>query len=170
LTNTYTVSLPVKPYVKRYVETVEGTPLQFNSKSMLCQIIRAFMQNKNYTGLSRTQLNTAISSRTATIDIILPIQNMYKIGTSVSPHGIMFINRFLEGLFEQALNKHVRETIRRNGRYKGFKEAYYSFAELYNIELDEDITYEGLQKMDYRFREKRMKNIFSTLVPSIFIK
>lgn len=171
----YTLSLPVKPYVLKYVQTVEGSPeLMFQSSSMLCTIVRAFIENKNYTGLSQQQLDTAISTRNATLRIIIPMKQMYRIGTAIRPDGIVLINRFLEEWFERALIKFMNDHTRKDGRYRGFKEAYFAFADLYNVEIEKDITLEGLKKMDYRLRRKKNddpsnKNglFFSTLVPSL---
>jgi hypothetical protein len=173
--NCYSVSLPVKPYVLKYVQTVEGSPqLRFESSSMLCMIVRAYIENKNYIGLSQQQFDAAISTRTATLKIVIPGKQMYKVGTSIRPDGIVMINRFLEEWFERALVKFMNDNTRKCGRYKGFKEAYYAFAKLYNVELEKDITIEGLKKMDYRLRRKKEddndnKNgfFFSTLVPSL---
>lgn len=170
---TYSVSLPVKPYVLKYVQTVEGSPLNFTSSSMLCMIIRAYMENKNYTGLSQQQLNTAISTRSAVLQILIPVKQMHRIGTTINPDGIILINRFLETCFEKALRKFIVDNIKEGGRYKGFKEAYYAFAEMYNIDMETDITYDGLKQMDFRFRKKSEKKndidamFFSTLVPSL---
>lgn len=178
MSKTYFVSIPVKAYVKKYVATVEGSPIEFSSNSMLCTIIRAFMENKNYTGLSQSQLETAINSRTEKLQISIPIKKMYTIGTTIRQDGIIFINRFLEDCFDKALAKFMKEHTKKNGRYRGIQEALIAFAECYNIELYEDmitgakpdITLDGLKQMDYRLRKKsdtnKGSNIFSNLVPS----
>lgn len=169
----YSVSLPVRPYIKKYIASVEGTPIEFKGTSMFCLILRAYMENKSYTGFSKTQLETAIGYRTATVQIIIPIKKIYTIGTEISPDGILLINRFLESLFERALVKFMNENTSADGRYKGFKEAYVAFAKLYSIDLEEDITLDGLKQMDYRLRKKienkgkKGGNFFSNLVPSL---
>lgn len=171
--NSYSVSLPVKPYVKKYVETVEGNPILFNGKSMLCMIIRAFLQNKKSTGLSKAKLQTSVTTRTAQIEIIIPTAYINVIGVSVSDDGVVIINRWLEEVFERALRQFIKQHTKAAGRYKGFKNAYEAFADFYNIEIEEDITLDGLQKMDYRFRKKgdddnkNNNNFFSALVPSL---
>jgi hypothetical protein len=170
----YSVSLPVKPYILKYVQTIEGSPLEFRGSSMLCMIIRAFMENKSYTGLSQNQLQTAVSSRTAKLEILVPIKKMYTIGASLRPDGIVLINQFLEEWFERALIKFMDSAVKKEGRYKGYRDAYYAFASAYGIDLEEDITLDGLKQMEYRLRkkpkdEKNKKdgNFFSNLVPSL---
>lgn len=167
---TYTVSFPVKPYIKKYVTTIEGSPLQFKSSSMLCMIIRAYMENKNsYIQLSEKRINNHLNFRTATINVVVPLVYQYQVGTILRPEGIVLINRFLEDIFERALTKFIHDNIKAGGRYKGFKEAYFAFADMYNIELEEDITYDGLKKIDFRYRKslKKNKNFFVESVLSI---
>lgn len=174
MSKNYSVSLPVKPYVLKYVQTIEGSStIEFRGSSMLCLILRAYIENKNYTGLSKSQMETAITHRTAKLEVLIPFKKMYKIGTAIRPDSIVQINQFLEEWFERALVKFMNENTRKDGRYKGFQKAYYAFAECYNIDLETDITLDGLKKMDYRLRhkkeddtDKKNGNFFSNLVPS----
>ncbi len=166
MTTHYSVTLPVKPYIKKYVAAVEGSPVLFTSRSMLCMIIRAYMENKNHTGLSKKQLQTSINARTATIVVQLPMRSMHYVGTSVRPDSIILINQFLEMWFGKALLDFMKQTANRPGRYKGFNEAYYEFAQAYGIEIEEDISLDALKKMDYRLRH-RGGNDFTNLVPSL---
>jgi len=170
----YTVVLPVKPYVRKYVAAIEGDTIHFNSDSMLCLIIRAYLQNSNRCGLSKQQIQTNLLTRTSEIKILIPAtpKNKSTIGFELKGDHIVLINRFLEDCFERALLHYIKMHTKREGRFKGYKEAFYGFAELYNIVLEEDISYDGLKKIEHRSRcssadaEKKIdKNIF-TLVPS----
>lgn len=162
----YTVTLPVKPYIKKYVETIEGTPINFKGSSMLCKIVRAYMENKNSTGLSLSAKKAALSLRTTKVEIVVPIARMHVIGTALSDDGILQINAFLQDCFDNAVVHFVKEYVKKEGRYKGYKEAIETFARIYNIEIETDITFDGLQKMEYRSRKKE-ENYFSKIVPSL---
>ena len=164
----HTVSLPVKPHIKKYVETVEGGAINFSGKSMLCTIIRAFMQNNNSTGLSARQKASALSLRTASVDVLVHPKCVYTIGNSVrlTPDCILHINAYLQDAFERDFKKYIDRYIVREGRYKGYKDAIYAFADAFNIVLEEDISYDGLKQLDFRIRKKE-ENFFSKIVPSI---
>jgi hypothetical protein len=173
----YSVVLPVKSYVRKYVAAVEGDPVYFTSSSALCMIVRAYLENSQKTLLSREQMTHYQSSRTDKITLLVPMRKMHAIGHIISPDNLVLINRFLEDCFERALRHHVEAyTALQVGRYKGFKDAYESFATLYGLELlgsindqgaeiPPDITFDGLKKIDFRFRQKR-KLFFPTFVPS----
>lgn len=92
-------------------------------------------------------------NRTAKLQVIVPVMYTYMIGTSVSFDGVVLINRFLEDSFERALRKFIDENTA-PGRYKGYKRAYQAFADHYDINLEYDITYDGLKQMDFRSRKK----------------
>lgn len=162
----YTVVLPVKPYIKKYVTAIEGDPIHFDSRSMLCMIIRAYLQNKARTGLSASQFKAHQSARNQQLQIIVPIKKMWYIGHHIKPDHMVLINRFLEDCFERALNHHINSNTKGDGRFRGYKEAYHTFAELYSIDMGRDISYEGLKQLDFRNRKKFEKN-FLTLVPSL---
>lgn len=175
MSKSYTVSLPVKPYILKYVQTVEGsTAIEFKGTSMLCIILRAFLLNqKQYTGYTREKLKAAVSVRTAELKFVVPVNRMNQVGTEIDPNGVVVMNRLLEEFFDRAFLKFMKDRTKKEGRYRGYKEAYYAFADLYNIEIEEDITFDGLKKMDQRLRDKQKDdnnkngpNFFSNLVPS----
>ncbi|HYC27334.1 MAG TPA: hypothetical protein VEB42_00945 [Chitinophagaceae bacterium] len=161
------MTLPVKPYIKKYVETVEGSPIPYKGTSLLCKVVRAYLQNKNSTGLSEIQKKAALSLRTSSIEIVVPMNKMNIVGITLSDDGILHINAYLQDVFERAVCDFIkRYTGNKLGRYKGYKAGIEDFAKLYNIDLEEDLTYDGLQKLEYRFRKKE-ENFFSKIVLSL---
>lgn len=166
MTKHYTVHLPVKPYIKKFVETIEGPQLRYTGTSPLCRIVCAYLENKSSTGLSAAQKADALSKRTTSIQITVPMRCMYTIGASLSPDGILQANAYLQDEFERAVSHFLRQyTKSKEGRYKGYKDAIQAFADFYNIVLEDDITYEGLKKLEYRFRKKE-ETFFSKIVLS----
>lgn len=163
----YTVSLPVKPYIKKYIQTIEGSPIQFKGNSILCMLIRAYLENKPHSGYSRDQLASSLTARPSTIDILVPMSKIRLIGFEIDPSQVVLINRFLEARFKEDLRRYIDKAIRAGGRYKGYKEAYEAFADAYGIVLEEDISYDGLKQIDFRSREaKKEEKICSNPVPS----
>lgn len=165
----YSVTLPVKPHIRKYITAMEGENIMFDSRSMLCQIVKAYLENSNKCGLSQNKMAANILSRTQEISIKIPVKKMGYIGHTIKPDNIVLINRFLEDIFERTLIQYVKDYIKeekKEGRYKGYKDAYYAFAKTFGIEIDEDITLEGLQKIDYRNRQKITEKNFLALVLS----
>src|SRR5688500_9568368 len=121
-TQHYSVKIPVKPYVAKYVAAIEGSPVYFSSNSMLCQIIRAFLENTPRAMLSQKQMDVHLSTRSEQLEILVPMRKMHAVGHSIRPDNIVLINRFLEDCFERALCQYVRDyTKAAGGRYKGYK-------------------------------------------------
>src|ERR1043165_8251413 len=122
----YSVSLPVKPHIRKYIIAMEGENIVFDSRSMLCQIVRAYMENSNKAGLSKDQMAANLLSRTQEISIKIPMKKMGTIGHTIKPDNIVLINRFLEDCFERTLIQFVKDYTKKEGRYKGYKDAYYA--------------------------------------------
>jgi hypothetical protein len=126
------------------------------------------LSNKPLSGLSRKQLETSVSSRSQVLQIKVPLnsKNLRTVGYYIREDNVVLLNRFLEECFETALRQFISEGAKGEGRYVGYKDAYYAFAEAYNIIIDEDISFDGLKKIEYRSRKKKSENLF-TLVPSL---
>lgn len=163
----YSVSLPVKPHVKKFVQSLEGNTIYWKGTSPLCMILRAFLVNKTPIGYSSSRLHNAVSCRRSIITMYVPISKMGTVGTYISPDNVILINRLLEDWFEKTFLSFVQVQVKKDGRYRGYKDAIESFVALYNIDVEEDISMDGLIKMEQRSRKKVSKNI-STPVHSLF--
>ena len=74
------------------------------------------------------------------------------------------MNRYFENKFEEELSRFVdKQDLEGWGKYKNAIEA---FAKHYNIEIEEDISFEALKKMEYRFRKKNLENSLRRLSPT----
>lgn len=168
MSTTYTVTLPVKPYVQKYINTIEGgEQIKFDAKNMFCMIIRAYLENSNKCGLNSQDMEAHLKTRNKQIKIIVPMKRMGDVGHTIKPDNAVLINRFLEDVFKKAFISFVKDFTKKEGRYRDYKDAYYAFAESYKIVIDEDITFDALQKMDYRSRQKKTKKNFPSFVHSL---
>lgn len=162
----YSVTVPTKPHLYKYITTREGSPLFMNSDSPFCIMLRCCLGKNVHTDRSKKEIAGRMQFFTSDIQIMIPTSKMSLFGFSINEHHIIMLNRFLENDFEDELVRHSRYFIKEDVRYAGFKEAYESFAEKFNISLEEDIPYDTLKKIEYRAR-KRLENIFPQNVPSL---
>ena len=161
----YTVTVPVKPYIRKFVNYIEGDPILSSDQSRIWMIIRPCLEKSFCSGLSKKQIANQTLAFTDKITIHIPISKMRLYGHSVSVASIILINRILENDFERELSNYVERSIRDHVRYKGYKEALFAFAYENQVDLEEDISFDGLKKIEYRYRTN-IKKICSTVVPS----
>lgn len=162
----YSVNIPTKAHLKKYVYAIDGSPVNFNSDSHFCMIVRAYMGKTLSDNLCLTDRRNRIAAFTDTIQVMFPVTKMRLYGFEIADADAVLINRFLEADFEKELVRFVENFIKTEGRYKGYKEAYEAFAEKYHIQLEEDILSDTLKKQEYRAR-KKYQRICSRNVPSI---
>jgi hypothetical protein len=113
--------------------------------------------------VSRGYNKTFGTSREADITFTIPYHYWYLTKKEISPQTCILLNRYFENKFEEDLSTHVlMMDTEGHGKYK---KAIESFAKLYNIEIDEDITFDGLKQMEYRFRKKNIKKSLCRLSP-----
>lgn len=161
----YTIEIPTKPYLYKYISTLEGSPIFMNSDSLFCILIATCLGKKVTSGLSDENRRKRISAFTEKIKVKIPISNMARFGFSLSEDHLVILNRHLEKSFERELVTYCRNFINESVRYSGYKEAYESFSNNYNIDLEIDIPYDTLKKTEYRAR-KRLKRKAVQNVPS----
>lgn len=149
----YLVYLPCKTYVRKYIEKAYGRPIKASLKHSLGAMINASLDKNIYQNrkISESFIHRDFSDR---LSIHLNEWQWSRIGFSFPPEKIAQINVFLEGVLEQHLHICCEEGVR-NGRerYACIEE----FAARYGISFPEDISWEGLVKVEYRFRCRRNK-------------
>lgn len=146
----YHQTVPTKTYIRKYFTALYGTPVplshanDFGDTILTKMICRPLSQvNKRVLNLSGNDYNDAIRFQ-------LPADFFYRLETEITEQQVYNINRYLENCFKTDMlmvvccaaffGVEIRTTIEQ-------------FVKRYNIELEEDITYESLQKSYYRFRK-----------------
>jgi len=104
---------------------------------------------------------------TSYIQCVAPLSLIRDIGFIITNDQVIQFNRFVDDLFEEYLYIFVQKNTKQNQRYCGFKEAIELFAQIHNIEIDVDITFDTLKKAEYRHRKNIEKKLVASLSPQI---
>jgi hypothetical protein len=122
-------------------------------------MILAMLQKKSVTSMNLVKKDTRFLRLNDHIIAVgaFSVSNHY--GIHLDDDAIIQINRFFENSFEETLYQFVRYHLIDDSRFPGYDAALYKFANAYGIEIDEDISFDGLKKMEYRFRKKFEKRM-----------
>lgn len=162
----FSVQLPTKAYLKKYIEVLYGTPVSFDTNSYLGKIIAVVLDKNVFPERSRTVIHKTFDVYDKQLTIFLPIRWMqkYYYGTDISAKKVVYINKLIEDKFEEELFMYCKALdllgIER-------KDALLEFCNKYNLEIDEDITFECIKKMEYRIRQKFSLNTVSYSSPLV---
>lgn len=169
----YKIHLATKPYLKKFLHAIYGDPLFIDPATDFGDIIITKLSSDLHCNLDKHDIDVRMNRLTDKVTMFLPIHWWYKLKCNqLSQHQVIRINRYFENVFE----KEMHEVVQRAHSWMGIERqiAIECFAENHKIELDKDITFEGLKKMEYRYRQKHggleriTQNIVTTLQLSLF--
>lgn len=165
----YTVKIPTKPYLKKFVSKQYGLPFLIDYNSVFGMMLNTLLEKNNYRVLPLECRDKKLHSFTASIDIQKPSSYFLNYRNTLNPNSnsIILINRFLEILFTQELHHYCQKNIQQNTRYPGYQEAIQSYVQKMDIEIPEDITLDALIKAQYRYRKKLEEKSESFVLPKI---
>lgn len=156
----FTVQIPVAPYLKPYITIRFGDPIPINNKSLVGVFLLGVLEKENYhVSFNQSDKINRFQQFTEKITCVGPYSIMRDIGWSLKQDHIIQFNRFFEEHFDLDLHLYVNRNIKNGSRYAGYKQAIEEFARIYRIDLEETISYEALKKMEYRYRTKLSVNL-----------
>jgi hypothetical protein len=169
----FSIKIPTKQYLKRYIEHKFGTPVIFNESHFLGMALCSVLDRTVYANRNHTIIHRAFDKYTSEIIIHLPLFwiKKYQYGFDIDEKKAVFLNKFFESMFEEDLYKYCYVM---NLVHIERKKAMEEFCLTHGIEPDEDITWDNLIKTEYRYRksfeEKQDKqhHKLSCLQPEIF--
>jgi hypothetical protein len=163
----YSVDMPCKGYIRKYFNCLYGNPVPLEYSSDFGDTILTKMSTSPLSRVNKKILTIAFKDLNQELKFQLPIDMLHRVENNLSEQQIYYINRYLENIFETDLCM-VVNCAGIFGVEK--KVAIERFANRFDIQLEEDITYEALQKKEYRFRKSSTaKNLFpSTNVLSLY--
>lgn len=147
------VTIPTKKFLKKYLQAHYGEHLIFNMDSDMGYFLALLLEKKMYPEYDRQQIYRSIDKYDTLVTILLPRKwiEKYRYGFDVDPKKSVFFNKMVFRTFQQELCRYCAllelASIEK-------KNALLDFAKSYNLEIDEDITFEALKKMEYRHRQK----------------
>lgn len=150
----FSIILPTKPYLKKYMEALYGSPIKFNADTYFGKVIAACLDKNVYPDKNRSFIWKAFDEYNDELKIFLPIDwlKKYFYGTDLTDKKAVFVNKLIQDKFEEDL--YMFCTILDLAGVDR-KESIEEFCTRYKIEIDTHITFEALKKMEYRFRSKK---------------
>lgn len=149
------ISIPIKPYLKKYIHSLYGQVVVVSFKTFVGMNIYCLLERK---GNEKKDAKTANQLRYRTLTdkltIILPKDLYYRVGHVIPEDKAIVINI----MYEQYLSEHLSifcDAYKKAGRQK--KEAIEDFCARFNIDIDIDITMEALRKLGIRRNSKEKK-------------
>jgi hypothetical protein len=162
---TYSVDIPTKTYLRKYVHAVYGNPVQLKYNTNLGILVLCLLEKDHFTvDMNKEKMDVRLSYMNDKIGIITPLSKMQKRGFSLTNNKIIAINRFIETEFQQELYKYCRDNKQDRSWRPGIDKSIHAFAEQFGILVDIDITFEALKKAEYRYR-KNLQEKLATFVP-----
>lgn len=154
------LSIPVKTYVRKYIETKYPGPLKLSVTNNLGYLIFSCLekQNSNWHKISADHLHIRYNLLKDKINVLLPsdYNYLYANGFSIpAAKGVLINNLFEERIIEEiSFCCKIYEKV-------GFsrRQAIEDFCDTHGIELDLDITYAAIKKAEYRYRINIKKSI-----------
>ena len=157
----YKVSIPAKPYIAKFAHKRYGNPVSINNASTLSALIRGLLHKPAFDckySISKSDLR--FKYFTSLIECTAPLTQMAQLGYALTTDQIIQVNTFLEEDFKERLMLFVAKSADWQQRRAGIDQAIEAFAEYYSILIDEEITFDGLKKMEYRARTCTGKKTF----------
>lgn len=158
--NYYSVAIPMKPYIKKYVQHIYGSVLRLDHSTTIGSIVLCLLTNDHYSiKISNENADQRLKHLTEKIYIIGPLKAMSYRGFTLTNDKIIAINRFFENCFTDHLHTFCECSIKQTLWRPGVDNAIRTFAESHGIEIDVDVNYEALKKSQYRYRVRHNKFI-----------
>lgn len=154
---TYCITVPVKTYIAKYFTHLYGHPIPLSHQDDFGDSILTKLSTAPLIRPTKYDRNITMRYFKTAVKLQVPMHMFYRLENKITDAHIININRFLENTFEtsfctwvlcQAAAKVQRKT------------AIEQFCDAHDIDLEIDITYEALKKLEYRdriYKEKLAK-------------
>lgn len=153
--STYTIKIPTKIYLRKYLLVKNGIPFPLNYNSTFGTLILCLLGKKSFDiNMNDQKITNRIAGFNDHFIAISPISTMKNKGHSLTNDKIIAINRYLENEFAEELHKFCNDNIEKRNWRPGINKAIYQFAEKYGIEVDIDISFDALKQAEYRYRKR----------------
>ena len=158
------LNIPVKTYVRKYIETKYPGPMKLTLSNYLGYLIFACLekQKSNWHKQGAKHIHVRYNLLNDKLVVLLPADHktLYTNGYSIPAAKSLLINN----LFEEKINEDLFlmcNTYQRVGYSR--RQAIEDFCDTHGIELDIDISYAALKKAEYRYRESLKKILKKTM-------
>lgn len=161
----YSIKVPTKIYLRKYITAKYGNPFPLNYNSTLGTLIICLLDKTPFsTGMNSSDKDVRLSYMNDAIECVSPAVSARYKSFELDNDKIIAVNRYMENEFTLELHKWCEDRKEKRVWRPGIDKAINSFADQYNIVVDVDITFDALKKAEYRHRIRAQK-IFQSFVP-----
>lgn len=158
MSKSFVVNVPVSPYILKFATLRYGYPIKLDNSTLLSGAIISLLGKENFnTRMPLHKKNLQYKHYIASLQFVAPISIMRNLGFSLTHDQAIQVNRHLEADFEERLHIYVAQNINSETRRCGYQKAVEQFAAFYGIDIDRDISLDGLMKIQYRYRIRQQK-------------
>lgn len=153
MANYFSVSIHTKPFLKKYLETLYGSPIIFQTDNYFGMSVAGLLDNPIEFHKTKAELRLRTDRYTTRLDIHCPMTFLTKrrFGFHISDQHTISLNKLFELRFEEDLYKFCL-TYSIMGIDN--KVAIDDFCRCYGIEIEDDISFEAIKKKEYRYRKE----------------
>jgi len=161
----FKLTIPTKPYLAKYLYTLYGKPIVFTTTNYFGTTLLGYLTTRLYLQNQAHITHRKFDEFNTPLHVSLPFHWLknYQYKTSIPKVNIIYLNKHFEEKFTRELYWYCHILALTGVE---FKDALEQFCKRYNIEIEEDITFEALKKKEYRERKKLKENL-SKSVPLI---
>lgn len=145
------ITIPTKPYLSKYLQSLYGSPIVFSTKNYFGTSLLGYLTTRMYFQ-AETMTHQKFDSFNTFMSVQLPRHWLYqyKFKTQIPKCNIIYLNKHFEERFEEDLTRFCILYTQQGGQIKNALEA---FCKNHSIEIDDDITYDALKQKEYRARK-----------------
>ena len=143
------VEIPVTAHVKKFCDRFFGSPIRLDDSSSHIVAMKVFLSVPMQLDLFFEK--EPLQQLPNTITLLIERKKFQQV--FIRKQNLQQINKFIDKIFEEELNRHVMATASKKSHTNGYKHQIESFCQLYDIEIDQDISYDALIKLYYRYRK-----------------
>lgn len=159
-TGYYTIALPTKPYIKKYLQSLYGSPLIFDRENFFGTSILGFLDKRFYTHQSTSLSYRHFDNFSAILVINMPgwWVKQASIMLHMTEGNMINLNKHFENRFEEDL---VKFCIPLTVAGLEIKKSIELFCKIHDVKIgeesDDDITFDSILQKHKRKRKKLHK-------------
>ena len=163
----FSVQIPTSPYMAKFLAKRYGNPVPINNKNLLGTTLISLMEKPGFHVQMKPNDKQLYFYKqfTTKLQSVAPLSLMKDYNYNLTIDQVIQMNRFFDNYFEQILYIFCAAKINRNQRHVGYDDAIFEFADIHEIAIGQDVSFDCLKKNEYRYRKNLEKKLFGELSP-----
>lgn len=159
----FTFRLPVKKYIQKYLTSLYGETIAATMETDIGFVVLNTIASRIDAQVARGYNKVFNNTYQAQVTFIIPFHYFYLTKKEISVSTCILLNRYFENKFQEDLMKFM--ALANLNQWGNYRKALEQFAEIHKIDIEEDITYDGLRKIEYRCSKKNSEKSLCGLSP-----